>query len=153
MLLLVSLLHLLQSSQDTVSEHMILMKPHPPKSIGVASNTLDQHIDMHPLTISRDCWYWNCYSISRVIFLFKQRSKVPSCSLSLPCWYRPQMLTPRLWKQSPIHYPLNSTWTGRHLVSVRHSIPAFEEVVDWRQSCSGQGPPASEHNHHHHCEG
>ena len=54
---------------------------------------------------------------------------------------------------APIHCPLNSTQTGQRFVSMRHSISAFKEVVGWRQSCSGPGPPTSEHNHHHHSEG
>ena len=37
MLLLVILLHLVQSSQDTVPQHAVLMKPHSPKSIGEAA--------------------------------------------------------------------------------------------------------------------
>ena len=36
MLVLISLLHLAQSSQDTVSQHAVLAKPHSPKSIGDA---------------------------------------------------------------------------------------------------------------------
>ena len=36
MLLLISLLHLVQSSQDTVSQHVVLVKPHSPKCIGEA---------------------------------------------------------------------------------------------------------------------
>ena len=36
MLLLISLLHLVQSSQDTVPQHAVLVKPHSLKSIGEA---------------------------------------------------------------------------------------------------------------------
>ena len=36
MLVLIGLLHLVQSSQDTVPQHAVLAKPHSPKSIGEA---------------------------------------------------------------------------------------------------------------------
>ena len=37
MLVLISLLHFVQSSQDTVPQHAVWAKPHSPKSIGEAS--------------------------------------------------------------------------------------------------------------------
>ena len=36
MLVLIGLLHLVQSSQDTIPQHVDLVKPHSPKSIGEA---------------------------------------------------------------------------------------------------------------------
>ena len=64
------------------------------------------------------------------------------------CWL--QRWTQKLWKQSPTHCPLSSFWTGQCLVSVRHSSPAFEKVVNQRQSYSGPGPLVLEQSHHYH---
>ena len=50
MLLLVGLLHLVQSSQDTVPQHAVLMKPHSPKSFGEAT------IDLIFLGHSSNTW-------------------------------------------------------------------------------------------------
>ena len=116
-------------------------------SLGHSSNTLNRHIDMHLPTISRDCWYWNHHSILRGWFFYSSSDqsfhpahclKLFLVGTGLGCRHRGIM---------------NSTQTGQCFVSVRHSALAFEEVVNWRQSCSGPGPPTSEHNHHHHCEG
>ena len=98
--------------------------------------------------IQRSLVLESSFNFRSMIFQFRQRSKVPSCS-----WFCPSLVmlaqrqTLKSQKQSPTHCPLNNVPTGQRLASMGNSASVFKEAVDQRQSYSGPGQPVLEFDH------